>query len=113
MTKVDHLSRLFGIIRQDLKADRRLKLNQTSSSSQTQSNQTIDQFARSLSERLEQLDEKSLEQSTNLFVKSLLAWEFGYEILDDNKHHLLVNKIVNFLIEDEQSSKALQKILKI
>lgn len=113
MSKVDNLSRLFGVIRQELKTERREKSGRTVGASRPQSSQSIEQFSHSLAERLEQLEDKSLEQTTNLFVKSVLAWEFGYKILDDNKHHALVNKIVNYLVEDEQSSKALHKIFNI
>ena len=108
MTAIDPLARLFGIVRQELRQSARSPAKPAQTAQQQRSLQA---FAQTLAQRIHALDDCSLEQRTALFIKSLLAWEFGYQVLDDREHHRLSETINRLLQEDAQIRQRLQTIL--
>ena len=63
---------------------------------------------------------KSLQQDTELdeqtarrlFIESVLAWQFGNDILNDPKLHLLTSEIEQFYKEDERLDQGISKMIK-
>ena len=73
------------------------------------------ELKKSISEKLRILDKKSPDynqQSRNIFLESVLLWEFGEDIINAPEFHQMLDKISNTICNNKESSRKFSKLIK-
>jgi len=54
---------------------------------------------------------ESLQKSKEIFLESVILWEFGENLINDPSFPILIDKIRTTLDEDEQTSKNFERLI--
>jgi hypothetical protein len=57
-------------------------------------------------------DRQSMQKSKEIFLESVILWEFGESLINDPSFPVLINKIRITLDEDGQTSKNFERLIK-
>ncbi|WP_139116998.1 hypothetical protein [Candidatus Thiodiazotropha endoloripes] len=115
MDPISKLSRLLETIRsQQISGNRSKKqvvsssgeINQTNKSTNPRSKPSIKQLSNRISERLNHLSdsEQSSSKAIQVFIDSVLAWEFGDDFLQSNSFFSYSEKVRDVIANDKKLS---------
>lgn len=87
--------------------------SKTDTSSHSETKLSVDQVKRKIGERVKSLSEDDYQptHAAQIFVESIITWEFGDQLLQDPKFGELSKDVVNTLSEHPVVWKQMQRML--
>ncbi len=120
MDKINQINSIFKIARSQLFKQAKTGLSATDKKTKTSAKKKIkkissNELKKSISEKLQSLDKKNddyMQQSSNVFLESVLLWEFGEEIINAPEFHQMLDKINNAIHSNKESSDKFSRLIK-
>lgn len=117
MDKINNINGIVGILRSQfsskLAKNRKNKHTDTDKGTQLDTKKSVSDLERLVVEKIGRLDQETDFQnaSTRILVEAILEWEFGEKILNDPEYTNLLNNVVEQMIQTENLSALVQKLL--
>ena len=121
MDSIKGLNQIAEILRQKMaergsnlsKSSSRADASPSASRSQTAARPDTDEIKRRIGERIRSLqdDEKKDTKGAQVFVETVMTWEFGEHLLNDPQFTDLSNEVVKSIAENPAAWKKMQALL--
>jgi hypothetical protein len=120
MDRIKNINQIMEIVRTQVSgksSDIRNKKAQTTQGSASSKTGKISQSAlkKKITDKLKAIDSEaplSMQKSKEIFLESVILWEFGENLINDPGFPALIDKIRSTLDENEQTSRNFDRLIK-
>jgi hypothetical protein len=119
MDPINNVGHLVEVLRKQLAESQKnsgatFKTGATSNAAKNIGRPSVEDLQKKIREKLNRIDindPKSRQKSVQVFLESVLLWEFGERLMDDPKFYALLNDVQTSMESDPEVSESLSTLI--